>query len=107
MTLYHHHEHKLLFAVGSTILSISSPNDHELRYEVLSNRPLSPKRQLPNPPPDHPWRWKLVGSVRAQKRLDKLFDRQYPKPYHSTQPKSQLTSKQRKSTIRTPNHSTP
>jgi transposase InsO family protein len=64
-------------------------NDHELRYEILSNRPLCPKRQLPNPPPDHPWRWKLVGSVRAQKRLDKLFDRQPPKPYYSPQPQTQ------------------
>jgi len=73
-------------------------NDHELRYDILANRPPSPKRPIPNPPLDHPWRWRIVGSARAQKRLDKLFDRQHPKPYHSPQPRTQPLSKQRKST---------
>jgi len=82
-------------------------NDHELRYEILSNKPLSPKRPTPNPPLDHPWRWRIVGSARAQKRLDKLFDRQHPKPYHSSQTKTQLPSKQRKSGTHTPNHPAP
>ena len=82
-------------------------NDHELRYEILSNRPPSTKRPIPNPPIDHPWRWRIVGSARAQKRLDKLFDRQHPKPYHNPQPNTQLPSKQRKSGTHTPNHPAP
>lgn len=58
-------------------------NDNELRYELCSSKPRPPVRRPHNVPEDHPWRQKLVGSMVAQKRLDKLFDRQHPKSYHA------------------------
>lgn len=73
-------------------------NDHELHYEILSNRPLALKRPISNPPLNHPWRRRIVGSARAQKRLDKLFDRQHTKTYHSPQPNIQRPSKHSKPT---------
>jgi len=72
-------------------------NHHELRYEIFSDKPLH-TRKLYTPPPDHPWRRKQLGSLRAQKRVDKLFAPHYSKSYHNPLTKTQLPSKQRKST---------
>ena len=82
-------------------------NDHDLRYEILANKPHTTRTPLHNPPPDHPWRTRLVGSMYAQRRLDKLFDRYHPKSYHTPVLKKHHALKLRKLTSHPPHHSPP
>jgi len=59
-------------------------NTHELRFEIFHDKPSALSAHVPHPPENHPWRSKILGSARAQKRLDKLFAPDYPKPYHDS-----------------------